>query len=250
MCERSLMLRKAYDDMTISVDSLRQYRLNEVEWELVEETIKMLEVFKVCLSAIERSVEPTLWKAIPIYNEIGDKLNDFVKSTPVDVLKKAARAAKHKMDLYYAKTERSEAYSVATVLNPLLKTVYWDELGWKDDWKVMCLAQVRTVYDRYVSQSSLQLEKAIPLKVDHEYEDPDIAHVLKRRRLNNNSRERASEPDLYLAEDPICVQVPNLLAYWQLQEARWPALATMAGLSHDGQRLPCYSSNKRAVGTT
>src|SRR5271155_887399 len=24
----------------------------------------------------------------------------------------------------------------------------------------------------------------------------------------------------------------------------------VAGLSHDGQRLPCYSSNKRAVGTT
>lgn len=131
MIKRCIVLQKGLDFVTANLKELRQYELAEEEWNLLSEIVNFLEPFAVTTKYIEGFKYPTLSLVIPLYNKLMDTTEDlsmdFTKSTES---RRAARLAFDKLINYYDKT--TPLYLVATVLDPRLKLVYFQQNGWEE----------------------------------------------------------------------------------------------------------------------
>ena len=135
MIERALELREPLDDLVACERKLRAYRLSDEEWSLLETVSGLLRVFEDTTGRLCASAHPTLSTAIPIYNYVMDKVEDFrdTHSEPQAIVV-ATSAAMEGFIEYYSKGGDAAVYPVATILDPRLKMGYYHDHNWEPEW--------------------------------------------------------------------------------------------------------------------
>ena len=73
-------------------------------------------------------------RTIPLFNNLFDLLLEFREEHEYDTeLTNAVDEAVEKLSKYYRKTDESPVYSIATMLDPMLKFHYWTDEDWEHD---------------------------------------------------------------------------------------------------------------------
>lgn len=132
MIQRALRLKQGLDHVTGNLKDLRPFEVQDEEWNLLGEVMSFLEPFAVTTQHIEGFKYPTLSSVIPLYNKLLDILEDHIKrglNKPKEILD-AAKSAHEKLMKYYEKT--TPVYLAATVLDPRLKLIYFQENGFEE----------------------------------------------------------------------------------------------------------------------
>ncbi|KAE9403727.1 hypothetical protein BT96DRAFT_814525 [Gymnopus androsaceus JB14] len=136
------------DDITSNKSlKLRKYELSDTQWEIVDDLIHVLEIFKnatLLFSKDSKDSESTISQVIPMMDVIDDFL---VNAGPAPVtnapsnkrnlhpaVKAAIALAKATMNHYYLFTDDSNIYWITMVLHPGLKLNYFCMRGWEQKW--------------------------------------------------------------------------------------------------------------------
>ena len=138
MLERALEIRTDLDARAgIEVD-LRQHKLSNEIWHVINLITKFLEPFANVAKEIEGLKHPTLNVVIPLYNSLIDHVKDWMdeENYPKNneggnrckEIIAGASVAREKLLEYYDKT--AEVYIVPVVLDPRLKLNYFDAQEW------------------------------------------------------------------------------------------------------------------------
>ncbi|KAG9061078.1 hypothetical protein KI688_007707 [Linnemannia hyalina] len=132
MIQRATQCKDAYNSVLIDLN-LTDYILDELEWRRFGALMDLLGLFdqsttQACASKSHR----TIAMSIVMYNKLMQEIEDFVernKERLPDVCL-GATAAYNKLKKYYAATDRSPIYSVATALHPAMRFKYWSDQNW------------------------------------------------------------------------------------------------------------------------
>jgi hypothetical protein len=197
MIERALELRKPLDSMAELNKDLCPYKLTANEWELLKSCRKFFKVFKTASDCLCAASYPTLAIAVPAYNFLIDKLEDYrdAPSSP-GALKPAANAAIDKLKEYY-QGAGTEVYAVATIMDPHFKLNYYHENEWEQEWIDQAWKAFSSAYARYRVPPAPDARERPPTELDGNVGDGDggggddddddkvtgsMAYMYKRRR--------------------------------------------------------------------
>ncbi|GLB40642.1 hypothetical protein LshimejAT787_0805130 [Lyophyllum shimeji] len=131
------MLKVAYDYRKV-VDALtdqrsanlRDYEVSEEEWKLARQLVEVLEVFKESTEFFSRKDEAYLSNVIPAMDIVDDALATAIsEKTYNKSILAAIKIGKCTLNRYYSKTDMSELYRVAMVLDPRYKLEYFRNAG-------------------------------------------------------------------------------------------------------------------------
>ncbi|PKB96103.1 hypothetical protein RhiirA5_258208, partial [Rhizophagus irregularis] len=91
---------------------------------------------------------PMLSSVVPLYNYLIDELEDYCEShdSSSDIVI-ATKAGIEKLERYYAKTDDTNMYTVATVLDPRLKLGYYEDHKWKQNFINFAKETVLDIYN-------------------------------------------------------------------------------------------------------
>ena len=106
MVDRALELREPLQNMAMVDPDLQRYSLNDGEWQRLLNMRKILHIFKIATNHLTASSHPTLAIAVPIYNYVLDKLEDYSDSSNKgNFFGSAIEAAIDKLKSYYINTD-------------------------------------------------------------------------------------------------------------------------------------------------
>jgi len=224
MVERALEMREPLDNTVDADRELRKHQLTEDEWTLLATTCKLLSFFKQTSDFLCASSYPTLAAAVPAYNFLMDKIEDFKEKHPESVaIGVAIEAAMTKLKPYYAKSNAA-VYPISTILDPRHKLEYYRANNWEPQWIDKAKASLECVYRSY----RMKATPSVPVhgddpEEDGEYDEGYIAKkIYKRRRVSEED-----ELDGYLST-PTVVEKTDVLLWWKLNAEKYPRLAEMA----------------------
>ncbi|TEB28014.1 hypothetical protein FA13DRAFT_1633689 [Coprinellus micaceus] len=133
----TLEYRKAIAAMTADADNnLRKYKLWREEWEILEQLVKVLKVFKHATLFFSRAT-PNLATVIPAMDHIDEVLTTQAIDTNNALLpsiRAACSLARKTLNRYYERTDLSEMYRIAMVLHPRYELDYFKAHNWEDVW--------------------------------------------------------------------------------------------------------------------
>lgn len=162
----------------------------------------------------------------------------------------------HKLQKYYALTDRSPVYRAAIVLHPAHKESYFEDKWSKwPQWIKRMRIDVRKFYLEYVEEfneeeESEQEQTPLEEKSDDEFEQFQRSSAAYR--ANRNKRRKViDELERYLADD-IDEDILDPLAWWRSNAKQYPVLARMAfdlfsipAMSSECERV--FSQSKRLI---
>jgi ribosomal protein S27E len=225
MIERALELRKPLDNMAMDDPGLAEYKLTAEEWDLLKDILGFLKVFKTASNHLCAASHPTLSTAVPVYNYLLDKLEDYRDSYKgPGAVKEAANAAIDKLKRYYSKTG-AEVYAVATILDPSLKLDYYRGHEWEPEWIEDAKTTFKNAFARYHGSSEPDGQEWAPTEWGNglERKSKGVAeHFAKRRRTTERD-----ELEEYLAARPAAPGT-DILQWWKANATTYPNLAKMA----------------------
>ncbi|KAI0776431.1 hypothetical protein BC629DRAFT_1254460, partial [Irpex lacteus] len=114
--------------------NLRKYELDDDQWVLATQLREVLKIFYDATQFFSRD-EPTLSEVLPAM----DTIDEYLTTTSLDKkfqpsIRAAVNLAKKTMNRYYSKTDQSECYRIAMILDPNHKLDYFKNNAWPDDW--------------------------------------------------------------------------------------------------------------------
>jgi hypothetical protein len=141
MLVRALKLQRTIDSFTRSFPKAVCFSLDPSEWKQVQYLIDLTIPFNFFTTNIGRSLDPTIYHAFSIYDQLFDHLDRFkrlllLKSYPwVDDLNNAIDAATEKLHKYYSKSYANLGtfYGLGTILAPEHKTSIFGKTSWLKD---------------------------------------------------------------------------------------------------------------------
>ncbi|KAF9540501.1 hypothetical protein BGW38_009869, partial [Lunasporangiospora selenospora] len=118
-------------------------------WEYLGHLASLLERFDYLTTLVSASVSyATIPFTIFVYNELIDHLEDFIDkhegSGKFPDIVAAAKTAREKMLKYYAETDLTPIYSIATAMHPNMRFSYWNEQDWEAMYQKAAQEMVRT----------------------------------------------------------------------------------------------------------
>ncbi|CAB4443314.1 unnamed protein product [Rhizophagus irregularis] len=215
MLVRARILKEPINTLSNSDPSLRTLTINEEEWARLGEIELLLKCFAKATKQIFGETYPTISYAIPIFNILLNKLEDF-RDTPgrFENGKEVAINAINKLKDYYNKTDTT-LYSASLILDPRLKLEYMKDNEWERSWIDKTKNDVSKIYNMLYAPQEIQ-----NISIEYNSSDEDlVSHISKRRRT-----EPVSELDRYLKAD--CAQALTDILNWWKEE--YPHLAIMA----------------------
>ena len=144
MIQRAIALRPALDRL-LTIDPTKIFRrtslrLTENDWSTLYRLEQILDVFVEATSFASASTYPTLTQQLPYYQFIQNKLHEIVeKERAMDdgetsyLLWAAADEAYKKLNQYWQKTDEHTGQIVATILDPRMKLMVFENLGWDQE---------------------------------------------------------------------------------------------------------------------
>jgi hypothetical protein len=148
MLERALECREAYCSVLLD-DDLSEFILEEKEWRHLISLKEILQSFdqlttKVCASKSYVTITMT----VIVYNSLMGIIEKFIednKECHPDICR-GADAAYKKLSQYYAATDNSPIYSVATAIHPAMRFQYWADQRWGSKYEKLAKKTVREVW--------------------------------------------------------------------------------------------------------
>jgi hypothetical protein len=109
----SFFKKKPLNNLAALQKKLRKFILEDEEWEIIEQTLTILEAFDLATTEIANE-NITLNRAISVYNFLFDKIEDHLDTLPKNFpeLIKGLEEARQKLSHYYSKTT-APSYNVA-----------------------------------------------------------------------------------------------------------------------------------------
>jgi hAT family C-terminal dimerisation region len=219
--------------MTESTSDLREYKLADDEWELLEGTHKFFGLFKVASEQLYSTSYPTLATAVPVYNLMIDHLEDYRDTdTCPAVIKVATDAAIDKLKKFYLQTD-AEVYAVATILDPHFKLDYHHDNDWEQEWIELARRTFRNAYARYRAPPAPDAREKAPSSWRysvgnnghvHHYDKDTVSVKCAYKRRRVTERDEFKE---YLNAPPAAEDV-DTLEWWKMNAGIYPCLAAMA----------------------
>ncbi|EXX56006.1 hypothetical protein RirG_220070 [Rhizophagus irregularis DAOM 197198w] len=218
MLERALEMREALDATASSDKDLRIFELNENEWNTIKEIMSVLKVFIRATKVVSSAKYPILSTTIPIYNFLIDKLESYCDKSNYSDIANAVKVGINKLDTYYTKTDDTNMYTVATVLDPRLKLNYYEDNKWKHS------------FIRYAKETVLSIYNAnyAPSATDGHLEDinDDENDEFLDQLFGKQKKNQENEVELYL-KTPRTLRKEDILLWWKTHKATFPNLAKM-----------------------
>ena len=238
MIKRALELRGPLDKFAAVESDLVRYKMKPEEWRLLESVCGFLRAFKLATKRMCSASHPTLATAVPAYNFLLDKLEDYRDANPgLETIEAATNAAINKLKVYYCKAG-AEIYPVATILDPRYKLGYYHDHDWEQEWIQEAQTAFNRAFARYRAPPAPAVREGMPTQLgsgnggndddddddDDEDEDVDVVKwsILKRRRVAERD-----EVEEYLTA-PRAMPETDVLQWWKVNAAAYPRLAAMA----------------------
>jgi len=237
MIERACELRIPLSNLTKLNPDLPE--LSDEEWELLGVVARLLSIFDQATRALSATEYPTLNRAVPIYNYLFNKLEDFRDAcdgkasaqgdaaiidqcSPVvkDAFSKAIKAAHDKLCTYYGKTW-ADMYAIAVILDPRLKADYYMANKWGQRHITHAKDGLLRAVEAYATDEEPRSSQADDVVYLQEM-DQEIYQSPKRRRVG-----RESEMRNYLATDTASPG-EDILEWWKHHSGTYPCLARIA----------------------
>jgi hypothetical protein len=190
------------------------------EWEIMAEICGLLQGFEDVSELLCASKHPTLTETIPVYNSLIDGCEDFAdRHTRVAMLRKAVDAAKQKLLAYYAKADAA-VYPIATIIDPRVKTAYYEREDWEGEWVREAKAAIKGAFSSYDNTAMAQRE---------EVQSMGAPEVIKSRAFKRQRVRRRNELKNYLSQEE-AEHFPefDVLQWWRGHNASYPRLSRMA----------------------
>lgn len=129
MIQRAIQCKNAYISLVLD-ESLTMFFLEDAEWRRLAALRDLLERFdqlttKVCA----RKTYATITLNIVVYNSRMAAIENFIEENRQRLpdICRGAEAAHAKFAQYYAATDNSPIYSVATAIHPAMRFQYWSD---------------------------------------------------------------------------------------------------------------------------
>lgn len=191
MLVRAYRLRKAitqYCEQYYEYDKthqrvLEKLTLSEEEWDHIAYLIEISKPFAIFGDRLCRASAPTLQHSFVTYDRLFNHIERYeakLRRKRVSWKKsllKGLAAAKEKLQIYYKKSEDGPAtlYNFATILNPRVKTTFYDGDSWESHWKPYYEKQFREYflknYSNYTIQPSRPLEISQQIQSSYTVDD-------------------------------------------------------------------------------
>jgi len=219
MIERALECKEAYCSVLLD-DDLSAFIPDQVGWRRLSSLREILQHFdklttKVCASKTYVTISMT----VVVYNSLMGIIEDFIKSNKErhpDICR-GAQAAYKKLSKYYAATDNSPIYSVATAIHPAMRFQYWTDQRWGSKYEKIAKKTVRNVWiDQYAQDTSQDLTQPLP---DPSEDDLELSL------LGFSSKPKGDELEEFVS-GPTVRETP--LVYWKKNCESHPQLAVMA----------------------
>ena len=232
MCKSLLGLRDYIDSYTDEVKDLKADKLTNDDWTDLKDLLQLLEPYDLLTKLGENrgvlygSINSTLWGMDLILTLLEDKRREAKRKEAR--FKEVLDAAWGKLEKYYRLTEFSNAYVVATVLDPQMKLKYFKK-KWPQKWLTGVKEKVRTVYDEFLVKLNKKHESSGELAAPLERKDAfniDIWRFGKTKVQDELDRYYLA-PLLNLPSQEANMKF-DLIKWWRGNEEEFPTLALIA----------------------
>ena len=224
MIDRALECKNAYCSVLLEDDQdLTEFILEEVEWRRLGSLREILQHFdnlttKVCASKSYVTITMT----VIVYNSLMAKIEKFIevyKDRLPDICR-GAKAAYNKLSKYYARTDDSPIYSVATAVHPAMRFKYWSDQQWGQKYEKHAR---KTVRDMWTSQYAAKVNQDAGQTHSEAIEESDDIELVL---LGFTNKASSSDELEEFVLGPIVRETP--LVYWRKNFESYPQLAKMA----------------------
>ena len=180
MIARALELKEAIGDAWSIDTEISSLTISEGDWKALELVHKFLRVFVIATEFLSSAQHPTLAVAVPAFNYLLDKLEDFVgKHQNETLLVTGAKAAIEKLKEYYVKADGT-LYPIGTIIDPRFKLRYYQAHRWERPFIDEAEEMLRSAYMRYKDGIEDDEENNVRGEI---IENELLSHLLKRPRF-------------------------------------------------------------------
>ncbi|KAF7776844.1 hypothetical protein Agabi119p4_5237 [Agaricus bisporus var. burnettii] len=225
---------------------LRKYELNPQEWKLATQLKDVLQVFKHATLFFSQSENLNISAVIPSMDHFDEKLATIIVSPHYSPsIRSAIRFGKKTLNKYYSKTDHSNIYRVAMVLDPRYKLSYFKKLDWEPEWIAEAEEMVKKVFDGYESPSSTTTtateETDYIMLPNPQFDNTSVADttnifedflVQSWSPALQSSATTEDELKVYLSTGPVTSSDPrkplDVIMWWREHETTYPRLSQVA----------------------
>ena len=210
MIERALLIRDAVELTIVQEDELKCLALSDQDWGLLIILKDILQLFKEGSDLLCASKYPTLSLAVPIYNTLLRKLEEYAEEHKHTVIGDAIVVAIEKLQEYYCKS-KGKAYYAATILDPRLNLHYFkDQEACRVNWASQCISEVYNDYETPTQHV---------VAIQEPENGNTFSHIFKRRtKMEKRWQSMLSQEDGSV----------DILEWWSTSGRQFPQLASAA----------------------
>ncbi|CAG8697217.1 811_t:CDS:2, partial [Cetraspora pellucida] len=168
---------------------------------------------------------PLLASIMPIYNYLIEELETYYNNSGLSYkIATAVNAGLKKLKIYYSKTNNSDMYTIAIILDPQLKLNYFEENNWNRIFIDHIKENFLLTYNNYYMLSAYET-------IEHGQKDcindDDFDYLLEHIYGKKRKLDWKNEVELYL-KAPCATRRQNILQWWKEHKTEYPHLAIMA----------------------
>ncbi|KAJ3571478.1 hypothetical protein NP233_g3729 [Leucocoprinus birnbaumii] len=214
MLRDAIDYRKVYDEITaLRSTNLREYKLSDEEWKIAGQLFESLKIFKEATEFFSRkNVSNISWN------------KDYDMS-----IREALKLGQRTLNRYYSKTDMSEAYHIAMILDPQHKLEYMRQAGWPQPLIRKAEQLVRTEFKARSADSQAEgpmPSTSTPSTSSTSTPKNRFDHLAFTQKATGVSTEFEDEVTRYLSVAPHPCEDP--IRWWYENQHTYPKLSRMA----------------------
>ena len=195
MLSTSFKLKSPLNMLLDDCSELSKYKLNDVEWEILEQILNFLKNFKYVSKMLCKENEVTLPTAVVACNMLIDKIENSIleldnkknRTQNDEILLLAFQASRDKILKHYRKC--NWIYCISLILDPRHKIQCFDTTSWGKEMKVQTINKFESLYknEYYSIQSEQNMSSKSDYEIDQCDELFDLNSVYETKNTNNES---------------------------------------------------------------
>ncbi|EXX62125.1 hypothetical protein RirG_164700 [Rhizophagus irregularis DAOM 197198w] len=187
MLQRAFELQEPLEEITAIDRELEEFTIFTDEWEIIKELCRIFE-------HMSKSNFITLSSSIPVYNVLLDHLEKLLDTNdrnfcPNLEVRNALRKGYKKLKVYYAKTDDSYVYPIATIFDPRVKLKYYQQQDWEQEYIDAAQKIVTDTYNKnyknnlcpnFVDESEDQNDFFGIFNLDNNHDEDELEEYLRK----------------------------------------------------------------------